>query len=163
MARTIDANRDAVNRSASASMTEAASSQLLDLFLLLNRITLGWYVLSAGSEKVAAEIGQGFGAFLASGPFQNRGAILPPAAAAPFGYVWPWLEVATGILMILGLFGRMTALVSAIMLALISFTLVFTGELFPRHHSIVFCTMSLTLYLLGPGRYSLDAIFRRKS
>jgi putative oxidoreductase len=139
-----------------------SSTALLDVFLLLNRVTLGWYILSAGSDKVSEEISKGFGTFLASGGFQNRGAILPAALAAPFGYVWPWAEVITGALLILGLFGRINAAVTAIMLGLISFTLVFTGELFPRHHSIVFCTMALTLYLLGPGRYSVDAMFRGK-
>jgi putative oxidoreductase len=159
MTRTIDV--DTVNRSASAGATGVLSSPLLDLFLLLNRITLGWYILSAGSEKVEAELTKGFGTFLVSGGFTNRGAILPPAMAAPFGYAWPWLEVLTSVLLILGLFGRWTALVTAVMLAMISFTLAFTGELFPRHHAIVFCTMALTLYLLGPGRYSLDTLIRR--
>jgi len=161
MARTIDVNTAGINRSATA-ISGVASQTLLDVGLLLNRITLGWYVLSAGSEKVRDEITKGFGTFLVSGGFQNRGAILPPAMAAPFGYVWPWLEVATSILLILGLFGRQTALITAIMMALISFTLAFTGELFPRHHAIVFCTMAFTLYLLGPGHYSVDGLFRGK-
>jgi len=162
MARTIDVNAASVNRPVSA-IGGVASSTLLDVALLLNRVTLGWYVLSAGIEKVRDEITKGFGAFLASGGFQNRGAILPPALAAPFGYLWPWLEVITSVLLILGLFGRSAALATAIMLALISFTLAFTGELFPRHHAIVFCTMALTLYLLGPGHYSFDGLIRKKS
>ena len=159
MARTIDVNSAGT---ASIGIGGVASSTLLDVTLLLNRITLGWYVLSAGSEKVRDELTKGFGSFLASGGFQNRGAILPEAVAAPFGYVWPWLEVLTGILLILGLLGRPAALVTAIMLAMISFTLAFTGELFPRHHSIVFCTMAFTLYLLGPGHYSFDGLVRGK-
>src|SRR5689334_8163702 len=117
---------DSLDQPMTADMTRAMSSPLLDVFLLLNRITLGWYVLSAGSEKVRDELTKGFGAFLASGPFQNRGALLPHALAAPFGYAWPWLEFATSILLILGLFGKWAALINAIMLGLISITLVFT-------------------------------------
>ena len=139
---------------------DPSSIRLLPVFLLLNRITLGWYILSAGWEKVEGELTKGFGTFLASGPFQNRGALLPPALAAPFGYAWPWLEVLSSLLLILGLFGRLPAAVTAVMLFLISITLTFTGELFPRHHAIVFCTMALTIYVLGPGRYSLDALIR---
>jgi putative oxidoreductase len=161
MARTIEANIDTLSGRA-ADIRALSSSRLLDLFLLLNRLTLGWYVLSAGWEKVEGELTKGFGTFLASTNFVNRGAILPSAMAAPFGYAWPWLEVITSVLLILGLFGRWTAAVTAAMLAIISFTLIFTGELFPRHHAIVFCTMALTLYLLGPGRYSVDTVIGRE-
>src|SRR5262245_24571561 len=161
MARTIDANTDSINRSATA-ISSVASSKSLDVVLLLNRITLGWYVLSAGLEKVQLELTSGIGTYLATSGFQNRGAILPPAVAAPFGYAWPWMEVITSVLLILGLFGRWAALVSAVMLALITVTLTFTGELFPRHHADVFCAMALMLYMLGPGHYSVDGLVRGK-
>jgi putative oxidoreductase len=160
MARTIDENTASINGSATA-IGGVASSTKLDVVLLLNRITLGWYVLSAGWEKVQLELSNGIGTYLATSGFQNRGAILPPAVAAPFGYAWPWMEVLTSVLLILGLFGRWAALVSAVMLAMITVTLTFTGELFPRHHADVFCAMALMLYMLGPGQYSVDALMKR--
>ena len=134
----------------------------LDLFLLLSRLTLGGYVLSAGWEKVEAELADGLGTFITIAGFENRAAILPQSLAAPFGYAWPWLEVTFGLLLMIGLFGRMTALVNATMLGMISFLLLFTGELFPRHHAIVFCSLALLLALLGAGRFSIDEWIRTK-
>src|SRR5262245_14630562 len=161
MARTIDANTANINRSATA-ISGVASTKAFDVVLLLNRITLGWYVLSAGLEKVTLELTNGIGTYLATSGFQNRGALLPPAVAAPFGYAWPWLEVITSVLLILGLFGKWAALASAVMLGMITVTLSFTGELFPRHHADVFCAMALMLYMLGPGQYSVDGLLRGK-
>ncbi len=138
------------------------SSWLLDPSLLLSRVTLGSYVLSAGWEKVEAELSNGLGTFITIAGFQDRAAILPPAFAAPFGYAWPWLEVTFGVLLIIGIFGRVPAIVNATMLGMISFLLVFTGEVFPRHHAIVFFGTALLLVVHGPGRYSLDALIHRR-
>ena len=138
------------------------SSWLLHPFLLLSRLTLGGYILSAGWEKVVAEFGSGPGTFITIDGFQNRAAILPPWFAAPFGYAWPWLEVTFGILLMIGLFGRVPATVNATMLGMISFLLLFTGELFPRHHASVFFASALLLVVLGPGRYSVGALIRRR-
>jgi uncharacterized membrane protein YphA (DoxX/SURF4 family) len=138
------------------------SSWLLHPFLLMSRLTLGGYIVSAGWEKVSAELSEGLGTFITISGFQNRAGILPPSFAAPFGYAWPWLEVTFGFLLMIGLFGRLPAIVNATMLGMISFLLLFTGELFPRHHASVFCSMALLLVLLGPGRYSLDSLIRRR-
>ena len=138
------------------------ASWLMDPLLLLGRLTLGGYILSAGWEKVSAELSNGAGTFITIAGFQDRAAILPPSFAAPFGYAWPWLEVTFGVLLMIGLFGRVPAIVNATMLGMISFLLLFTGELFPRHHASVFCSMALLLVVLGPGRYTLDSLIRRR-
>ncbi len=167
MTKSIDNDEDPEIGTAGRELTSVAdtdrlpSSRLLHPILLLSRLTLGGYILSAGWEKVVAELSNGPGTFITIDGFQNRAAILPPAFAAPFGYAWPWLEVIFGFLLMIGLFGRVPATVNATMLGMISFLLLFTGELFPRHHASVFCATALMLVVLGPGRYSLDSLIRR--
>jgi uncharacterized membrane protein YphA (DoxX/SURF4 family) len=130
-----------------------------DALILLNRLALGWYVMNAGWDKVQAEVGDGLGAFLNGNLFQRRSTILPDMLQAPFGYAWPWLELTCGLLLIVGLFGRTTAAVTAWLLSSISITLLATdGDYFPRHYLMVFVPVALLLYVSGPGRYSLDAL-----
>ena len=168
MAKSVDVDQNPVigtsgRESMAVADTDALpSSWLLHPFLLLSRLTLGGYIVSAGWEKVAAELSNGPGTFITIAGFQNRAEILPPWFAAPFGYAWPWLEVTFGFLLMIGLFGRVPATVNATMLAMISFLLLFTGELFPRHHASVMCASALLLVVLGPGRYSLDTLIRRR-
>jgi uncharacterized membrane protein YphA (DoxX/SURF4 family) len=132
-------------------------SGLLHSLILLNRLSLGWYVMNAGWDKVKAEVGEGFGAFLNGNTFQRRSGILPEFLEAPFGYAWPWLELTCGFLLIIGLFGRATAAVTAWLLASISIAVMVSGdEFFPRHYLMVFVPLALLLCLFGSGRYSVD-------
>src|SRR5688500_8967024 len=85
----------------------------LQALLLLNRVSLGWYVMNAGWEKVQRELASGPGTFFAGDLFQRRSSILPEFLALPFGYAWPWLELGTGLLVIIGLFARPAAAVMA--------------------------------------------------
>jgi uncharacterized membrane protein YphA (DoxX/SURF4 family) len=127
---------------------------------MLSRVGLGWYMFSTGWDKVVGELNTGFGTFLASRVFQPRGEFLPGPLAALFGYSWPWLETLSGLLVVLGLFTRASALLMAALLAAISFALVLTGEYFPRHHTQAMLPMALLIWALGPGSYSLDGIMR---
>lgn len=134
------------------------SGRLLDSLILLNRLSLGWYVLNAGWEKVQGELGSGLGTFLLGNGFQSRSAILPELLAVSLGYAWPWLETFCGSLLVIGLFSRTTAAVTAWLLMSIGTTLLFAGELLPRHYLMVFVPAALLLCLIGPGRYSLDRL-----
>ena len=126
--------------------------------ILLTRISLGWYVMNAGWEKVQRELAGGAGTFLRSDTFQRRSDILPEFLATPFGYMWPWLELSSGFLLIIGLFARTTAAVMAWLLLSITIAVVSSGdEFFPRHYLMVFVPLALLLCALGPGRYSVDS------
>ena len=131
--------------------------------ILLNRVSLGWYVMNAGWEKVQRELAGGPGTFLAGDMFQRRSSILPEFLAVPLGYAWPWLELSTGLLLIIGLFARTTAAVMAWMLLSIAIALASSGDdFFPRHYLMVFVPLALLLFVLGPGRYSVDRLRHRK-
>ena len=145
-------------RPAMGAVQALPSGRLLDSLILLNRLSLGWYVLNAGWQKVQEELGSGLGTFLFGNMFQRRSAILPELLAVPLGYAWPWMETICGSLLIMGLFSRTTAAVMAWLLTSIGTTELFAGELLPRHFLMVFVPAALLLCLIGPGRYSLDRL-----
>ena len=134
-------------------------ARYVQVIILLNRVSLGWYVMNAGSEKVQRELAGGAGSFLASDAFQRRSAILSDVLAIPFGYAWPWLELISGFLLIIGLFARTTAAVMAWLLLSIAIALTFSGDEFlPRHYLMVFVPLASLLCVLGPGRCSVDRL-----
>ena len=145
-------------------MAVDVSSTWLNALILANRLALGWYVFNAGFEKVQREVSSGIGTFLRGGLFQDRSTILPEVLAVPFGYLWPWLEVVAGLLLVIGLFGRTAAAVNAWLLLSISIAMISTagGDFFPRHYLMVFVPLAMLLALTGPGRYSIDATIRRR-
>ncbi len=142
---------------------QVSTTRMLGLFLMLSRLGLGWYMFHTGWEKVMGELQGGLGTFLASKSFQPRGDFLPGPLAALFGYTWPWLEALSGLFLVLGLFTRFSTILMAALLASISVALVFTGEYFPRHHTMPFLPMALVLWVLGPGAYSVDSIMKGRS
>lgn len=131
----------------------AARGGWLDLVLLLNRLALGAYFTLAGWAKLKA------------GPFtfatteffvKARPSWLPPPVHGAYGYALPFVEVAAGVLLILGLYARTAASVIALLLA--SFILALgvaprAGG--PFEKNVVFFTLALLLVLLGPGRYAV--------
>ncbi len=145
-------------RPAMGAVQALPSGRLLDSLILLNRLSLGWYVLNAGWEKVQVEWSSGLGTFLFGGMFQGRSAFLPELLAVPLGYAWPWMETIFGSLLIIGLFSRTTAAVIAWLLASIGTATLVGGDLFPRHYLMVFVPTALLLCLIGPGRFSLDRL-----
>lgn len=134
----------------------------MHLMILLNRLAVGWYFMLAGAWKVRGELEGGFETFLEGESFQGRVPDwLPEIVAMGHGYALPWVEMIFGALLMLGLFGRAVAGVLALVALSIGIALLGAGDLLPRHHIMVFLSVSLLLTLLGPGRYSVDALIAR--
>lgn len=135
----------------------------MHLLLLFNRVTLGWYFAWAGFSKVRGEIRDGLGSFYRGDGFQSRNpAWVPEVLIAPYGYALPWAELIFGAFLLVGFFSRVSAAAVALMLLTIGIALLGAGELFPRHHVMVFFSLSLILWVLGPGASSVDEWLARR-
>lgn len=128
----------------------------------MSRLCLGWYMTNAGWSKVQPELSDGLGSFYRGGSFQSSSEVLPEVLAMVFGYAWPWLEMISGISLAIGLFGRAAAAVIAWLVLSIGIALLASGDLLPRHHTMVFFPLALMLCVLGPGWYSVDALLRSR-
>jgi putative oxidoreductase len=123
--------------------------------LLIERIPIGLYFAIAGCNKIAG----GVGGFVA-----KASGMIPPWLPTPLGraylYALPWMEVLTGVLMILGLFGRATAIVMS--LILISISIAVTGIFGkgggPFDPNLILLGLTIGLALTGPGPWSLDSV-----
>lgn len=134
---------------------------MIDIGLFLSRLTLGLNMLIAGWNKIT---GLGLGGF-ADGPFMSlKPGWLPDAVARPYGYMIPILEFAGGLLIVIGLFTRWAAGVTALMLLSIFIAVLGQkglsgGEKVAIHYSIVFACLAFILAVIGAGRLSLDALY----
>ena len=145
----------------------------LHLAILFARLVLGFYFVYAGFAKVRGELTQGFGSFYNSAFYQSmQPGWMPDVFAAVYGYALPWVELTIGLLLMLGLFGTIAAVLVALTLISIIFALLGAGQLFafqsaydspgPYHANLVFFALALLLTIGGPGRYSVDQHWRRK-
>lgn len=144
-------------------MAATPSHPLSSLVILLNRTALGAYFLLAGWGKLREEFRSGLGSFYRSTFSKAQPDWLPAFVAAPYGYALPWLEVLAGALLILGFFGRLSALVVAAMLASFIAALGIGGDP-PRPFSpnLIFLSLALMLALIGPGGFSIDRLRRQR-
>lgn len=147
-------------------MPSTPSHPVSSFVILLNRLSLGLYFAIAGWGKLLGEFNNGFGSFYRSDSFRGlQPSWLPDFAAAPYGYALPALELVLGVLLVIGLFGRIAALGVALVLISIALALLDAGRYFdgpgPYHHTAVMITLAIMLALIGPGGFSIDA-FRGK-
>jgi uncharacterized membrane protein YphA (DoxX/SURF4 family) len=143
---------------------------LVDIGLLLTRATIGLYLTLAGIHKCIGEFKNGFGSFYRSSFKGLQPGWLPDALAAPYGYVLPWIEVVIGALLMLGLFGKIAAALTGLMI--LSFTIALAMKMgiraqpgdapSPFSANYIQIAACFLLTFVGPGRFSLDALIRKK-
>jgi uncharacterized membrane protein YphA (DoxX/SURF4 family) len=119
----------------------------------LIRLALGAYFIMAGLGKLEV-----LAAFIEQ--VKSFG-ILPPNIAALYATLLPYVEVAIGGMMILGLWTTLTGLLSGFLLL----TFVFAFGFFPGGHDIfnkdlILCAAACSLLFSGPGVYALDNVRR---
>jgi uncharacterized membrane protein YphA (DoxX/SURF4 family) len=130
-----------------------------DVGLLAARVPLGVYFALAGFAKIR----MGVGSFV-SGSLGSVPSFMPEVLGKAFLYTLPFAELIVGACLVIGLVGRIAALLATLML--ISFTIAVTGlkdEPKPFHANLVFLGIALALALIGPGRLSVDALFPRRA
>lgn len=130
----------------------------------LARVALGWFLLHQGWGKVVQEWSGGLGSFYRGNQFQNSNPDwLPTIIAAPYGYALPWVELAFGVLLLLGLFNRISAGVSTLIFLSIAVAWLDAGNLLPRHMLMIYVPLGAYFFFSGPGRFSLDAVRERRA
>ena len=141
--------------------------RLRPVALLLCRLSLGGMFLLSGFAKSMGELRNGLGTFRRGFYAALQPPFVPDFVATPYGYVLPWLELVLGVLLVIGLFGRVTALLIVFVMASILTSQVAAfgvtavqGQGPPFHANYVLISLAFLLVVLGPGRLSVDALLR---
>jgi uncharacterized membrane protein YphA (DoxX/SURF4 family) len=131
-----------------------------NLGLLLGRLPMGAFFLLAGVSKLQMGVGR-FVSFAASSG--HAPPVVPPQWFDTYLHAVPFLELTVGVFLILGLLGRVGGLIGALMV--LTFTVGFTGLYgnppdhgIPFHPNFIYMGLLLVIFLLGPGRISVDSI-----
>jgi putative oxidoreductase len=126
--------------------------------VLILRLTLGIIFFAHGAQKM-------FGLFGGGGLSGTADFFESIGIPAPLAYLTAFVEFFGGIAMILGLLTRIFSLGIAIVM-LVAMIQVHVPAFFPPEgiaYPLTNFTIALSIFLLGPGEYSLDrAIFRKK-
>lgn len=144
-------------------MPAKLSDHALHAVLLLNRIALGLFFLLAGVAKVRGGVGE----FVEKGFRGLQPDWLPNVIATPYAYSIPYLEIVLGATLMLGLLGRLSALLIAGMIASFTVALVVKSGSFehgsgPFSPNFLMIALGLLLTMTGAGRFSIDALMGRR-
>jgi len=144
---------------------KSLSQPSVSFAVFLCRLSIGVYFLIAGVNKVRptstsnviARLSD-FADFVAgSAPW------LPTTLARGYGYALPFVEIIVGLLTIVGLASRWAGAI--LVLLLLSFIIGSTGLTDPPkpfHANLIFLTLAILLWTIGPGRMSMDAVLGRR-
>jgi len=126
----------------------------------LLRVTLGLVFLFAGLGKFMAGIGS-----IAGQQAEQFAGKLPSVLVVMFFYVLPFVEVAVGAMLVLGLFNAFALVTSGLLLAALTFGTVMKGDFPTAAHNVFYALInSALLWLSDYNGYSLDRLLagRRK-
>lgn len=109
--------------------------------------------------------------FFCHGAQKNFGWFTPPSQAGgslpPLMMLGGWIEIVCGLLIALGLFTRLAAFIASGEMAVAFFMMHAKGSFLPIINkgelAVVYCFLFFYIFLYGPGAWSLDAIFCRRT
>lgn len=134
---------------------------MYSLTLLLVRASLGLYVLLAGVAKIRGGVPE----FYRNSFEPLRPSWVPEAFGRVYGHAIPFLELLVGALLILGLLGRLTAFLTALMILSFTLALIEAGAFFkgpgPFHANVIMVAVLLLLSVIGSGGISVDGRRRK--
>jgi putative oxidoreductase len=121
-------------------------------FYCIMRFVVGLMFFCHGAQKL-------FGWFA---PPSQAGGQLPPLMV-----VGGWIEIVAGLLIAVGLLTRFAAFIASGEMAVAFFMMHAKGSILPIVNkgelAVVYCFLFFYIFLYGPGRWSFDAIFGKKS
>lgn len=136
-----------------------SESNLISVALLLNRVSLGLLFLLAGVRKLLPGEGasiidkmNGFASFTASK------APLPEVLGKAYGYALPWAELICGLILIIGFYARISAVLIGLML--LSFIIAMGVEWWPASgpaftKNFILLTLALLIAAAGTGKFAV--------
>jgi putative oxidoreductase len=120
---------------------------LPDVALVLVRIVTGALLVWHGASKVF----DGFGPLMDT--LATRGWPAPALQAVMASYI----EFAGGVLLIVGLFTRPTALAVMVLFTIITFVFHADDPFKVQEKAFLFLLLGTYLFLVGPGKFSIDS------
>lgn len=163
---------------------KSTESKLIDVALLLNRISLGMLFVFAGLRKIFpfekvehwdlfftwsgfVEVLRTLFSFETIGDklvgfaeFSAKNAPLPEFLGQTYGFALPWVEIISGLLLLIGLYTRIAAVL--IGLLLLSFLIAMGIDWWPTSgpaytKNIILLTLSILIVAVGSGKYAMKA------
>jgi putative oxidoreductase len=130
----------------------------VNLGLLLVRVPFGLFFLLAGFGKIRGGVGTFASAMIGKVP-----SFIPPSLGGAYLHALPFVELLTGLAVVVGLLTRVAGVLQALMLISFMMALGVKTNAGPFHYNFVYLGIALMLALVGPGEWSADrALFGRK-